>query len=189
MFACQQKVLLPWLQPRRAVGVQQYRFVSKLRDSADQALAGLNLEGAMVAVGGFGLGGVPETLIEALSQNESAKDLTLISLTAGTDDRGVGQLIKTGKVRRMIAAYVGENKVFENLYFNGKLEVELTPMGTIAQRLQCAGAGTYGFRLLWSTLFVLVVPDAFRHCLFRQVFRPFFRPLELEPSTERVVFL
>lgn len=155
MFACRKVLSLSpsWMRQSHRGGSGggsatkqhrlQCRWVGKLRDSAHEALAGLDLQGAMVAVGGFGLGGVPETLIEALSQNDNAKDLTVISLTAGTDDRGVGQLIKTGKVRRMIAAYVGENKVFEKLYFTGKLEVELTPMGTIAQRLQCGGAGTY----------------------------------------------
>lgn len=119
------------------------RHVSKLRDSAEEAMAGLNLEGATVAVGGFGLGGVPETLLHALSQNDSAKDLTVVSLTAGTCDKGVGQLIAAGKVKRLIAAYVGENKVLERDYFAGKLQVELTPMGTIAQRLRSAGMGTY----------------------------------------------
>lgn len=145
MIACQKTLFSSLLRPRRGASNclrQQCRFVSKLRDSAEEALSGLNLEGAMVAVGGFGLGGVPETLIEALSQSEKAKDLTVISLTAGTEDKGVGQLIKAGKVKRLIAAYVGENKVLEHNYFNGKLEVELTPMGTIAQKLQCGGAGT-----------------------------------------------
>lgn len=91
--------------------------------------------------GGFGLGGVPETLLEALSVNDAAKDLTIVSLTAGTDDLGVGQLIKAGKVRRLIAAYVGENRILERDYFDGKLQVELTPMGTIAQKLKSAGMG------------------------------------------------
>ena len=120
---------------------QQCRFWSKLRDDAHEALDGLDLEGATVAVGGFGLGGVPETLLEALSQHDSAKDLTVISLTAGTDDLGVGKLMKSGKVARLIAAYVGENRIFEEKYFNGKIQVELTPMGTIAQRLRSAGMG------------------------------------------------
>jgi acyl CoA:acetate/3-ketoacid CoA transferase alpha subunit len=118
------------------------RWASKLRESAEEALDGLPLEGVTVAVGGFGLGGVPETLLEALSQNARAKDLTVVSLTAGTDHHGVGQLIQAGKVRKLIAAYVGENKTFEHDYFSGKIQVELTPMGTIAQRLRSAGMGT-----------------------------------------------
>jgi len=124
---------------------QGRRFVSKLRDSAEQALDGLPLEGVTIAVGGFGLGGVPETLLQALSQNVRARDLTVISLTAGTDELGVGQLIRAGKVRRLIAAYVGENRILERDYFAGKLQVELTPMGTIAQRLKSAGMGIPAF--------------------------------------------
>jgi len=85
---------------------QSCRFMSKLRDSAEAAFDGLNLQGATIAVGGFGLGGVPETLLHALSRNDRARDLTVISLTAGTDELGVGQLIRAGKVRRLIAAYV-----------------------------------------------------------------------------------
>jgi acyl CoA:acetate/3-ketoacid CoA transferase alpha subunit len=120
---------------------------NKLRQSAQEALTGLNLNGVTVAVGGFGLGGVPETLLEALSQNDNAKDLTVISLTAGTDDLGVGQLIKAGKVKRLLAAYVGENRILEREYFTGRLQVELTPMGTIAQRLRSAGMGRCSFVL------------------------------------------
>eukprot|EP00977_Amphora_coffeiformis_P014375 scaffold4003_cov165-Amphora_coffeaeformis.AAC.2 len=100
---------------------QGRRFVSKLRDSAEQALDGLPLEGVTIAVGGFGLGGVPETLLQALSQNVRARDLTVISLTAGTDELGVGQLIRAGKVRRLIAAYVWtsiERTLFHSLAAN-----------------------------------------------------------------------
>ena len=116
---------------------------SKVVGSAQEALEGMDLANATVAVGGFGLGGIPETLITALSQHESAHHLTLISLTAGTDTQGAGKLLAvTGKVHKLIAAYVGENKVLEQAYFGGSLQVELTPMGTIAERLRAGGAGT-----------------------------------------------
>lgn len=145
-FVLKRSLSLTKLHPcGRKAGCEQCRCVSKLCDSAVEALAGLDLEGATVAVGGFGLGGVPETLLEAMSQNKSAKDLTVVSLTAGTDDLGVGQLIKAGKVRRLVAAYVGENRILERDYFQGKLQLELTPMGTIAQRLRSAGMGKYQF--------------------------------------------
>jgi acyl CoA:acetate/3-ketoacid CoA transferase alpha subunit len=102
---------------------------------------GANLDGATVAVGGFGPCGVPQTLIDMLVETESAKNLTLVALDVGTDKRGVGKLISQGKVKRMIAAYVGENSIFRDLYFSGEMDVELTPMGTIVQRLRAGGMG------------------------------------------------
>jgi 3-oxoacid CoA-transferase len=102
--------------------------------------------GASISIGGFGLGGIPETLIHELEGNEKAKDLTIASLTAGIDGFGLGKLFEVeGKVKRILASYVGENKNFEKMFFNGTLEVELTPQGTLAARMQAAGAGIPAF--------------------------------------------
>mmetsp|Transcript_14701 Transcript_14701/g.22276 ORF Transcript_14701/g.22276 Transcript_14701/m.22276 type:complete len:589 (+) Transcript_14701:119-1885(+) len=102
--------------------------------------------GASINIGGFGLGGIPETLIHELQGYDAAKDLTIASLTAGVDGFGLGKLFEVdGKVKRVLASYVGENKNFENMFFNGKLEVELTPQGTLAGRMHAAGAGMPAF--------------------------------------------
>ena len=114
----------------------------KVVASAEEALKGIDLQGATLAIGGFGLGGIPESLISAVSGHEGAQDLTLISLTAGTDQHGTGKILSTGKARKLIAAYVGENDFLERAYHGGTLQVELTPMGTIAERLRSGGAGT-----------------------------------------------
>ena len=105
------------------------------------------MPGATVAVGGFGLSGIPETLLNELSRDDfpEARDLTVVSLTAGVDGFGLGRLIDAGKVKRFMASYVGENKNFERMFFGGEIEVELTPQGTIAARLRAAGAGVPGF--------------------------------------------
>ena len=118
---------------------------SKVVPSAQEALEGLDLQGATVAVGGFGLGGNPETLLTALASHESAHDLTVASLTAGVDDYGIGQLLQAGKVQRLISSYVGENKFLEQEFFGGRLQIELTPQGTIAERLRAAGTGVAAF--------------------------------------------
>jgi len=97
-----------------------------------------------VCIGGFGLCGIPENLIAAVKKS-GTKNLTAVSNNAGVDDFGLGQLLQTGQVTRMIASYVGENKKFEELYLTGKLEVELTPQGTLAERLRCGGAGIPAF--------------------------------------------
>lgn len=105
------------------------------------ALSGLKV-GDTVAVGGFGLGGTPETLLNALSSMEDGpSNLTVASLTAGVDSFGLGRLFESGKVKRVISSYVGENKTFERMFFTGELEVELAPQGTIAARLRAAGNG------------------------------------------------
>ena len=116
--------------------------LSKVVGSAEEALQDLSLENATIAVGGFGLGGIPETLITAVSHHATASNLTIVSLTAGTDTEGTGKILASGKVRRLIAAYVGENKFLEQEYFGGNLQVALTPMGTIAERLRAGGQGT-----------------------------------------------
>jgi 3-oxoacid CoA-transferase len=116
-------------------------------DSAESALHDVNLKNAVVAVGGFGLSGNPETLINAISNMSSDKvhDLTVVSLCGGTDTQGIGKLLQAQQVRTLISSYVGENAFLEQEYFNGRLQIELTPQGTIAQRLRSAGAGIPAF--------------------------------------------
>lgn len=101
-------------------------------------------DGATLMVGGFGLCGIPESLIEALLI-KGVKDLTCISNNAGVDGFGLGKLLETGQIRKMVSSYVGENKIFERLFLEGKLEVELTPQGTLAERIRAGGAGIPGF--------------------------------------------
>lgn len=101
-------------------------------------------DGARIAVGGFGVVGVPEYLIRAL-RDQGAKDLTCVSNNAGTDGRGLGLLLESKQISRMIASYVGENKEFARQYLSGELAVELTPQGTLAEKLRAAGAGIPAF--------------------------------------------
>ena len=116
----------------------------KLFDSAEEALDGLLFDGMTVASGGFGLCGIPERLLSAI-QAAGTKDLTFASNNAGIDNEGIGKLLRTGQVRKMIASYVGENKEFERQYLSGELEVEFCPQGTLAERLRAGGAGIPGF--------------------------------------------
>lgn len=120
---------------------------SKFVPTASEALRDVVFPGAYLAVGGFGLGGIPETLLNELARDDfvEARDLTIASLTASVDGFGLGRLFEAGKVKRMIASYVGENKKFEQMFFGGELEVELTPQGTIAARMYAAGAGMPAF--------------------------------------------
>mmetsp|Transcript_13907 Transcript_13907/g.22704 ORF Transcript_13907/g.22704 Transcript_13907/m.22704 type:complete len:500 (+) Transcript_13907:117-1616(+) len=128
---------------RRDPGLCRRAFSSKVVDSAEEAVKDIK-DGNKLLVGGFGLCGIPENLIGALVKN-GAKDLTAVSNNAGVDDFGLGLLLQTGQIKRMISSYVGENKKFEELYLNGKLEVELTPQGTLAERLRAGGAGIPAF--------------------------------------------
>ena len=116
---------------------------SKLYDSPDAAVADVK-DGATVLVGGFGLCGNPENLIAALARNGS-KRLTVVSNNAGIDGVGLGMLLNNRQVKRMVSSYVGENAEFERQYLNGELEVELTPQGTLAERLRAGGAGIPAF--------------------------------------------
>jgi len=116
----------------------------KLFPDANAALDGLVADGQTLAVGGFGLCGIPETLIEAL-RDSGAKDLTVISNNAGVDGFGLGVLLTTRQIRRMISSYVGENKEFERQYLSGELELEFNPQGTLAERLRAGGAGIPAF--------------------------------------------
>lgn len=117
--------------------------MSKVFASAADALAGLT-DGATLMSGGFGLCGNPENLILALREL-GTKNLTIISNNCGTDDFGLGVLLKNGQVKKMISSYVGENKHFEKLYLSGELEVELNPQGTLAERIRAGGAGIPAF--------------------------------------------
>jgi len=119
-------------------------MVSKIRESAQQALQGLTQDGMTIAAGGFGLCGIPETLIDAVLAS-GAKDLTLISNNAGVDDFGLGLLLQAKRVRKMISSYVGENKEFERQYLAGELEIEFNPQGTLAERIRAGGAGIPAF--------------------------------------------
>jgi 3-oxoacid CoA-transferase subunit A len=111
---------------------------------ATAALQGLVADGQTLAVGGFGLCGIPEGLIEAL-RDSGAKDLTVISNNAGVDGFGLGLLLATRQIRKMISSYVGENKEFERQYLSGELELEFNPQGTLAERLRAGGAGIPAF--------------------------------------------
>ena len=117
--------------------------MNKVLASADAAVA-LIPDGATILMGGFGLCGIPENLIAALHAR-GTKDLTVISNNAGVDDFGIGVLLKSRQVRKMISTYVGENKEFERQYLTGELEVELVPQGTFSERIRAGGAGIGGF--------------------------------------------
>ncbi|OTG65367.1 succinyl-CoA--3-ketoacid-CoA transferase [Acinetobacter sp. ANC 4470] len=118
--------------------------MNKVAANAQEALADIVNNNQTIAVGGFGLCGIPEALIDAL-KDTGVKGLTCISNNAGIDDFGLGKLLKTKQIKKMIASYVGENKEFERQYLNGELEVELTPQGTLAEKLRSGGAGIPAF--------------------------------------------
>jgi len=118
--------------------------MKKIFPSAAAALADIVHDGQLFAVGGFGLCGIPEALIVAL-RDSGAKDLTVISNNAGVDGFGLGQLLLTRQIKKMISSYVGENKEFERQYLAGELELEFTPQGTLAERLRAGGAGIPAF--------------------------------------------
>jgi 3-oxoacid CoA-transferase subunit A len=117
---------------------------SKVYSSAAAALDGVVRDGLTVMSGGFGLCGIPENLINAL-RDSGVKGLTVISNNAGVDELGLGQLLKTRQIRKMISSYVGENKEFERQYLAGELELEFNPQGTLAERIRAGGAGIFGF--------------------------------------------
>jgi 3-oxoacid CoA-transferase subunit A len=118
--------------------------MNKIYPSAAAALEGIVRDGQLLAVGGFGLCGIPEALIDAL-QASGVKDLTIISNNAGVDGFGLGKLLNTRQVKKMISSYVGENKEFERQYLSGELELEFTPQGTLAEKLRAGGAGIPAF--------------------------------------------
>ena len=118
--------------------------MNKIYPSAKTALDGIVKSGQLLAVGGFGLCGIPEALIDAL-RDSGVKDLTVISNNAGVDGFGLGKLLETRQIKRMISSYVGENKEFERQYLAGELELEFTPQGTLAEKLRAGGAGIPAF--------------------------------------------
>jgi len=117
---------------------------TKVYPNANEALRGIVADGQTLAVGGFGLCGIPEALIAAL-RDSGAKDLTAISNNAGVDGFGLGLLLETRQIRKMISSYVGENKEFERQFLSGELELEFNPQGTLAERLRAGGAGIPAF--------------------------------------------
>ena len=118
--------------------------MNKIYPSAAAALDGLVADGQLLAVGGFGLCGIPEALIDAL-KDSGVKDLTVISNNAGVDGFGLGKLLETRQIKKMISSYVGENKEFERQYLSGELALEFTPQGTLAEKLRAGGAGIPAF--------------------------------------------
>jgi 3-oxoacid CoA-transferase subunit A len=119
-------------------------MANKLTKTADEALAGVLVDGMTIMAGGFGLCGIPENLIAAIRAS-GVKDLTVISNNCGIDDFGLGILLAGGQIKKMISSYVGENKLFAELYLSGKLELEFNPQGTLAERIRAGGAGIPAF--------------------------------------------
>ena len=117
---------------------------NKVWTDSESVLGEVLRDGMTIMAGGFGLCGIPESLIHAISRS-GVRDLTLISNNCGVEDFGLGILLSNGQVRKMIASYVGENKLFERLYLEGRLELELNPQGTLAERIRAGGAGIGGF--------------------------------------------
>src|SRR3984885_5832307 len=119
-------------------------MANKVRTSAPEALEGLLADGMTIMAGGFGLCGIPENLIAAI-RDAGTKDLTVVSNNCGVDEFGRGILLAGGQIRKMISSYVGENKLFAELYLAGKLELEFNPQGTLAERIRAGGAGIPAF--------------------------------------------
>ncbi len=119
-------------------------MANKVYPDAETALAGLLHDGMMIMAGGFGLCGIPEKLILAL-RDSGAKGLTVVSNNAGIDGAGLGLLLETRQIRKMISSYVGENRLFADLYLKGELELEFNPQGTLAERIRAGGAGIPAF--------------------------------------------
>ena len=118
--------------------------MGKVYKNAAEALAGLLHDNMTIAAGGFGLCGIPEHCIEAINIS-GVKGLTLVSNNAGVDGFGLGKMMEKGQIKKMVSSYVGENKLFAELFLSGKLEVEFNPQGTLAERLRAGGAGIAGF--------------------------------------------
>ena len=118
--------------------------VNKIHDSAGSALAGLLRDGMLIHSGGFGLCGIPSALIAAIRES-GVRELTVVSNNAGVDDGGLGELLQTRQIARMISSYVGENKLFMQQYLAGELSIEFNPQGTLAERIRAGGAGIPAF--------------------------------------------
>jgi len=118
--------------------------MNKVHPDTKSALDGLLFDGMTIMSGGFGLCGIPEKLIAAL-HDSGVKNLTVISNNAGVDDFGLGLLLQTRQIKKMISSYVGENSIFEQQYLKGEIEIEFNPQGTLAERIRAGGAGIPGF--------------------------------------------
>lgn len=118
--------------------------MGKRFETATEALAGIVKDGMVIMAGGFGLCGIPENLIDALRES-GARNLTVISNNAGVDGFGLGKLLETRQIAKMISSYVGENKLFEQLFLSGELALEFNPQGTLAERIRAGGAGIPAF--------------------------------------------
>jgi 3-oxoacid CoA-transferase subunit A len=140
-----------WRYPSLGFKVVAYQFrpsrckaMNKIRHTTTDALAGLLFDGMTIAAGGFGLCGIPETLIRAI-RDSGVKNLTVISNNAGVDGFGLGLLLESRQIKKMIASYVGENREFERQYLAGELDTEFNPQGTLAERMRAGGAGIAAF--------------------------------------------
>src|SRR6202171_4044028 len=118
--------------------------MKKVYPDAKSALAGLLKDGMLIMAGGFGLCGIPETLIQAI-RDSGVKNLTIVSNNAGVDGAGLGLLLETRQIKKMISSYVGENKTFAQQFLAGELEIEFNPQGTLAERIRAGGAGIPAF--------------------------------------------
>ncbi|KAJ2771185.1 Succinyl-CoA:3-ketoacid coenzyme A transferase 1, mitochondrial, partial [Coemansia nantahalensis] len=123
------------------------RSYSKVFKSSDEAIAGIKSNDTLL-VGGFGLCGIPENLLKAIARRKDIQQVTAVSNNAGTADYGLGTLLQSRQIKRMVSSYVGENEEFVRQYMSGELEVELVPQGTLAERLRCGGAGIPAFYTL-----------------------------------------
>src|SRR5471030_729528 len=130
--------------PRTHCALREMAMANKVRKAAADALDGLLSDGMTIMAGGFGLCGIPENLIAAI-RDAGTKNLTVISNNCGIDGFGLGLLLATGQIKKMISSYVGENKLFEQLYLSGELELEFNPQGTLAERIRAGGAGIPAF--------------------------------------------
>lgn len=159
-------------------------MATKVYESATEAVADIT-DAATLAVGGFGLCGIPDALIEAIAAT-SARDLEVFSNNCGVDDHGLGILLAAGRIRRVTASYVGENKEFARQYLAGELEVELTPQGTLAERLRAGGTGIPAFFTpagVGSPISTAACPGATTPMARSQLRR---RPRKLAPSAPSV---
>lgn len=118
--------------------------MTQIFSTAQDAIKDVIKDGMLIHAGGFGLCGIPENLIQAIYES-GAKNLTIVSNNCGIDDFGLGILLKNGQIKKMISSYVGENKIFEQMYLDGSLELELNPQGTLAERIRAGGAGIPAF--------------------------------------------
>ncbi|KAJ2484823.1 hypothetical protein EV174_002147 [Coemansia sp. RSA 2320] len=136
----------PWLAGH-FITTSARAYHSKLYESADKAIEGIK-SGDTLLIGGFGLCGIPENLLKAIARRKDIEQVTAVSNNAGTSDYGLGTLLQSRQIKRMVSSYVGENKEFARQYLGGELEVELVPQGTLAERVRCGGAGIPGFYTL-----------------------------------------